>query len=79
MPFADPDWNDPCAVLAWLKPQYYGVLAGAGEIRIAYAGRDTTYGQANITELRALKLQLEDECARASGTTTGRRRAIVAG
>jgi hypothetical protein len=76
---ADPDWTDPCAVLAWLLPQYYRVLSGQQEVRILYAGRDTTYNNVNATQLTALKQQLEAECARKNGVETGRRRAIVAG
>lgn len=76
---ADPDWTDPCAVLAWLMPQYYGVLAGGQPIRIVYAGRDTTYGQANAAAITALKLRLEHDCAVRRGLTVGRRRPIIAG
>ena len=25
---ADPDWNDPCAVVAWLYPKYYALVSG---------------------------------------------------
>ena len=51
---ADPDWTDPCAVLTWLRPQYYRVAAGQQEIRIVYAGRDTQYGLSNIDQLGAV-------------------------
>lgn len=78
MAVADPDWTDPCAVLGWLTPQYYRVLAGQQEISIEYGGRKTDYSQANVAALTALKLQLEDECRLRSGLP-GRRRAIVAG
>lgn len=73
---ADPDWTDPCAVLQWLLPQYYRVLSGQAEIRIAYKGVDTTYGQANIEALKGLKVELETECAAKTGKSAGRRRAI---
>ena len=75
----DPDWSDPCEVLAWLRPQYYRALSGGQAVRIAYAGRDTTYGQANIKELQALMSQLQSDCAAKQGLTTGRRRAFIAG
>lgn len=76
---ADPDWTDPCAVLTWLRPQYYRVAAGAAEVEIEYAGRRTKYAAANIGALASLMSQLEAECARRQGATTGRRRAIIAG
>jgi hypothetical protein len=75
----DPDWTDPCAVLAWLLPQYYRVLSGQQEVRIVYAGRDTTFNQTNAEQLTRLKQQLETECARKNGVSTGRRRAFIAG
>jgi hypothetical protein len=74
-----PDWTDPCAVLAWLRPQYYAVASGTAEVEIDYAGRRTKYSMASITRLDALMRELESACARKQGVTTGRRRAFTAG
>jgi hypothetical protein len=76
---ADPDWTDPCAVLAWMRPQFYKVQAGLQEIRILYAGNDTHYGLANLPALQSLMRQLESECAAKQGATANRRRPIIAG
>lgn len=72
----DPDWTDPCAVLAWLRPQYYKVKAGVAELRIVYKGRDTQYGAADIDALDRLYQQLQSDCAAKTGDSAGRRRAI---
>lgn len=76
---ADPDWTDPCAVLAWLRPQFYKVSAGMQEIRVVYAGHDTTYNAASAEKLGDLMRRLESECATKQGATTGRRRAFKFG
>lgn len=76
---ADPNWSDPCEVLAWLRPQAYRVQAGLQEVRIVYAGNDTTYSPANLSALLSFMRQLESECAAKQGLRTGRRRAIIAG
>lgn len=76
---ADPNWEDPCAVLAWLRPQYYKVVAGAAVVTLQHGDRQTTYSQANKEELGRVFRQLESECAAAQGSTTGRRRAFTAG
>lgn len=76
---ADPDWSDPCAVLTWLRPQVFKIRAGLGMASVTHGDQSTTYNQANIRELGALMRELETECARKQGTTTGRRRAFRAG
>ena len=76
---ADPDWSDPCAVLEWLRPQYYQVAAGQQVVRVTYAGRDTQFSQANVDKLAALMAELTSACAKKQGLTTGRRRAFRAG
>lgn len=76
---ADPDWTDPCAVTAWLRPQYYALATGGQATRIVYAGRDTTYTPADADKLLALLRTKESECAAKTGTRVGRRRAFRAG
>jgi hypothetical protein len=74
---ADPDWTNPCAVLEWLRPRYYKVLAGEQTIMVVHDGSTVQYGQANRRELASLMRQLTSDCAAASGTRT--RRAFMAG
>jgi hypothetical protein len=76
---ADPDWTDPCAVAAWLRPQYYALVTGGAATRIVYAGRDTTYTGADADKLLALLRTKESECSAKNGTRIGRRRAFWAG
>jgi hypothetical protein len=76
---ADPDWNDPCAVATYLKQQRISIATGMQEQRIVYAGRDTTYFQANPDKLDALIAQFDNACAKKNGTCAGRRRAFRAG
>jgi hypothetical protein len=76
---ADPDWSDACAVLEWLRPQYYKVLAGKQVLRVVYSGQEVFYSIANADKLAGLMRQLETECARKNGSDTGRRRAFIAG
>jgi hypothetical protein len=76
---ADPDWNDPCAIAAWLKPQLYKVAAGQGTLQVRYGEQWISYSQSNYTALLTLYNDAVSQCAKKNGTTTGRRRAFVAG
>lgn len=76
---ADPDWNDPCAVAAWLKPQMHKVAAGLATVEVKYGDNAVKYSVANHSALLALYNDAVSQCAKKSGTTTGRRRAFVAG
>jgi len=78
MAVADPDWTDPCAVLAWLRPQVYKVAVGLQVVTLRHGDTTTTFSQANKADLTALLRQLESECAAAQGLTT-RRRAFIGG
>lgn len=73
------DWNDPCAVLEWIKPQFYRVMAGQQTIQVSHDGSTVQYGQANKRELAALMRTLEDECKTSQGVANRTRRAFVAG
>jgi hypothetical protein len=75
----DPDWNDPCAVLAWITPQYYRVATGRGVIEVRHGEATTRYGQADVDKLDALMLRLRAECARLNPLSRKRRRAFIAG
>jgi hypothetical protein len=75
----DPDWTDPCAVLDWLTPQYYRVVAGRGVVEIRHGDTTTTYGQANVDKLNALMQRLRVECAAKNPQSKIRRRAFTAG
>jgi len=73
----DPDWTDPCAILAWLRPQYYKIVAGAKVIRTQHENSSVTFSEINSKNVAAVFRQLEDACARSQGLKG--RRAIVAG
>lgn len=75
---ADPDWNDPCAVAAWLKPQLYGVAAGTVVVDVRDGDKRVAYGQGNYPALIALYRDAVSQCARKTGSSTGRRRAFIA-
>lgn len=74
---ADPDWEDPCAVLAWLRPQYYKVVAGSHVVQVRHGDTFTAFSDVNSTQLGNLMRQLEADCRVASGGSG--RRAFVAG
>lgn len=73
---ADPDWTDPCARAAYLRPLYYKLLAEGGVVRVRAGSRETQYQPADADKLAALLAAAESECAAKQGLTTGRRRAI---
>lgn len=73
----DPDWDDPCAVLAWLQPIYYKVLAGKQTVMIGHDGSQVSYNQTNARSLAALMRDLQSQCNKANGLTG--RRAFTAG
>lgn len=75
---ADPDWDDPCAVAAWLKPQLYSVATGGGVVDIRHGDERVSYSQGNYQGLLSLYRSAVSDCARKSGTSAGRRRAFVA-
>ncbi len=76
---ADPDWNDPCAIAAWLKPQLHMVATGQAVVQTKYNDQFVAFSQANYSALLALYNDAVSQCAKKNGTTTGRRRAFIAG
>lgn len=75
---ADPDWDDPCAVAAWIKPQLHTVAAGTGVVDIRSGDNRISYGVGNYQSLLALYRNAVSECAKKNGSRIGRRRAFVA-
>lgn len=63
----EPDWNDPCAALAALKPAYYQAMAGGVILEVRFGTEWTKYSPANFDKLEALILRLEASCAKAKG------------
>lgn len=77
---ADPDWADPCAFAAWLRPLVAKLAVGQGVVRVrSGANRETQYGPADLKAAQTLLAQKEAECAAKNGACTGRRRAITFG
>lgn len=76
---ADPDWTNACAVLEWLRPQYYRVAAGQQTVTVKHGDDSVTYSMGSVDKLAALMQQLRSECAASQGATTGRRRAFTGG
>lgn len=76
---ADPDWDDPCAIVAWLKPQLFKVAAGQQTVMVRHGDEQWQFSQANYSQLQQLYAQQVSECAAKNGTRVGRRRAFTAG
>jgi hypothetical protein len=75
---ADPDWDDPCAVASWLKPQLYKIAAGTSVVSIRQGENQNSFTQANYPALMALYREAVSECAKKTNAKTGRRHAFVA-
>jgi hypothetical protein len=75
---ADPDWDDPCAVAAWLKPQLPKIAVGQGVVSIRHGDEQTTFSNANYAALAGLYRTAVSECAKKNGSRIGRRRAFIA-
>lgn len=76
------DYDDPCAVLAELKPAYYSLIRGekAVSVRIATGNgttKEVTYQKADVATLRGEIARLEAACAKKTGRS--RRFAIISG
>lgn len=67
VPAEPTNWEDPCAVLAWLRPAYYRMLAGGSEVEVRFGEEWVKYGQGNSSECASLILRLEGECAKKQG------------
>jgi hypothetical protein len=75
----DPDWNDPCAVLNWLRPKYYAAAAGSAVVSVKYGDNEVQYSSRNnnLSQLETLMKRLEADCAAKCGKS--RRRSFIAG
>jgi hypothetical protein len=60
---------DPCAALNALRPAYFRLIAGEGEQKIQFRDRDVWFHPGNIQEMKALILQLQQDCAAQQGVT----------
>ena len=67
------DWEDPCQVAAWLKPQLAKVLAGRQTIMIQHDGVMVQYGQARSKDLLSFYREQVDACSKATSGSSGRR------
>lgn len=75
---ATPDYADPCAMLEYLRPAYYQLLAGERTVSVRFGDREVQYTSAAISDLRDEIQALEIACAEKNGTPQ-RRFAIRAG
>lgn len=75
---AEPDWDDPCAVATWLKPQLHNVAAGNSVVDVRHGDERVAYGAGNYQALLTLYRNAVSECAKKNGSQTGRRRAFLA-
>lgn len=77
------DYDNPCAVLALLKPAYYALIAGSKEQEVEFQSqggvkRRVRYTTASIPLLKTEIAELETKCA-ARGGSRPRRFAITGG
>lgn len=77
MPRTLPDMTDPCAMLADAQQKYYQLITGGAPqvIETPLLGR-VEFTQANADQLGRFIGALQDQCARANGQATLRRRPI---
>jgi len=66
------DYDNPCAVLAVMKPRYYQMVAGASAQTVTFeAGNGTNktviFHKSDLERFGALIAKLEQECRAASG------------
>lgn len=76
------DYDDPCAILAAMRPAYYRLMAGQSAQQVTYtAGNGTSktvmFHRTDATRLATLITKLEAECAEKQGKA--RRRFAIRG
>lgn len=73
------DYENPCTLLAALRPIYYRLLAGEKVVELQHEGLRTRFDSSvtALSELKAKIASLEIECAAAGGTR--KRSAIITG
>lgn len=77
------DYDDPCALLAVMRPAYYKMIAGQSAMQVTYTGGNGTtktvmFHRTDLSRLSTLITRLEAECAEKQGKPR-RRFAIRAG
>lgn len=71
------DYDDPCALLAVLRPAYYQLLAGQRVVETQHGETRSRFEQGDVTALKALIADLTSQCQAANGGTG--RRVLIAG
>jgi hypothetical protein len=67
------DWDDPCQVATWLKPQLAKVLAGRQTLMVQHDGVTVQYSQGRSDALLAFYRMQVDECQKQTSGSSGRR------
>jgi hypothetical protein len=68
----DPDWDDPCAVLAWLRPFYLKRMAGETVQTVGFDSRTVGYATGDLKTLANTIAQYEAACAKKQGLRPAR-------
>ena len=71
------DFDDPCAVLKVLRPAYYRLVGSGQAAEVQFAERRVRFTKQELSEIRAVISELEDQCAAKTGKR--KRSAIHAG
>jgi len=61
------DYDDPCAVLAALRPAYHRLIAGEREVEIRFDGQSVRFTESGMSRLESRIKTLEAECAAKNG------------
>lgn len=72
------DYDNPCAVLAVLRPIYYRLRSGQRVVEVQHQDTRTRFDQTSLKDLGEQIAQLTLEC-QAAQTGVSRRHAIIAG
>jgi len=66
------DYDDPCALLAVLRPAYYQLVAGEKETEVTYEGSAYKLHLTSIEQVRSVVRELEQACLAKQGKTPTR-------
>lgn len=61
------DFEDPCAVLAKLRPAYFQLIAEGGVAEVQFSERRLRFEKPDLPALERVMARLEADCKRASG------------
>jgi hypothetical protein len=71
---------DPCIALNAIRPAYFKLISGEGEQKIQFRDREVWFRAGDVNEMKALVLQLQQDCAAKQGVTLKPKRfAVTAG